>query len=76
MLEELDLGLGVLLRGIRDEQYRVRRRQGSQRGQRVRRIESADTRRVDDSQPALEDLARKQNLRRHDPAFIARIALL
>jgi hypothetical protein len=60
--EELGLRLGVLLRGIRDEEHRVRRRQSRERRQRVRRVQSAHARRVDEREPALQKLAGQRHL--------------
>ena len=76
VLEELHFGLGVLLRGIRDQQHGVGRRQRRERRQRIGRVEPADARGVDELESALEDLAGQQHLGRDDPALVAGVAPL
>ncbi len=76
VLEELHLGFGVLLRGIRHQEHRVGGGQGRKGRECVRGFESADAGRVDELQPAAEDLAREHHLGRHDAALVARVAAL
>ena len=66
------LGLGVLLRGVRDEQHRVRRGERPHRHLPVRRSETADPRGVDDDEPLGQDAARDPDLDVADVLPVAR----
>ena len=61
-VQELQLGAGVLLGGVGDQQHRVGAGQRRHRGRAVRRAEPADARGVDEHQPAGQQLARQPDL--------------
>ena len=75
--EELHLGLGVLLRGIRDQQHGMRGRQCREGAHGARGLDAPDSRRVDKAQAALQQFAGQHHLGAHDvslacPGFRAR----
>ena len=75
--EELDLGLRVLLRGIRHEQHGVGRRKCGQRRECVGGGQAADAGRVDEREPALQELAGEEHLGAGDlPVAVAGLRAL
>ena len=74
--EELELRPGVLLRGVGDEQHGVRAGERRHGRRPVRRAQPADARRVDEHEPAFEDLARQPDLGVGEHRLVAGVARL
>ena len=75
LAQETDLRLGVLLRGVGDQEHGIRRRQRGKRGEGMGRVEPADPGGVHQGQPAGEELAREEDFRGRQPVPVAGIAV-
>ena len=74
--QEVQLGGGQLGRSVGHEDQRVGDRQERQCGRRVRRVEPADPRSVDEGDPALEQRMRDEDLHLLDGQTVVRVAPL